>query len=287
MDNTNQKIPVKRADMYTDVQLTDLSRKLLNPQASFALANWNLARGQQAAPDEAIFSRFLSPLLKDDMVVIRALPGSEFQYGHFGRNVEARAGYSMAGKRVSDFGGELREFHTGLYTHVATSLAPIASLHRIGHYRERPLWDRLILPCADERGVQALYVINLVREIQHDSRDLKVRAKTNGLVVVEFEHDGEGDPYDVRVIGANNAALSITRRRLDELLDSSALACFPRIRDNGLWQSLCDAARTRLPQICHLRQPHDEGSADLDVMVAPFHHGVSIEFSPDAGALIR
>jgi hypothetical protein len=278
---------MKGVDMYSELQSGDLSRKLLNPQASFALASWNLARGRRAAPDEAVFSRFLSSLMKDDMVVIHVLPGNEFQYGHFGTNVEARAGYSMAGRRVSDFGGELREFHTALYAEVAASLSPVASLHRIGHYRERPLWDRLVLPCADERGVQALYAINMVREIQHDARDLKVRSRENGLLVLEIEHDEAGGACDARMIGANNAALSITRRRLDELLDRSALACFPRIRDNGLWRSLLDAARARLPQVCQLQLSHDGDTAGSDVIVAPFQHGLSIEFSPAAGAMIR
>jgi hypothetical protein len=273
--------------MYTDVQRIDLSQKLHDPQASFALASWNLARGQHAAPDEATFSRFLSPFLKDDLVVIHALPGDEFQYEHFGTNVAARAGYSMAGKRVSDFGGKLREFHTALYAEVATSLSPIASLHRLGHYRERPLWDRLILPCADERGVQALYAINMVREIQNDAHDLKVHSLENGLLVVGIEHDQGTDACEAQIIGANNAALSITRRRLDELLDRPVLACFPRIRDNGLWQSLLEVARTRLPRVCRL-QPSDDGlGASLDVTIAPFHHGSRIEFSPAAGALIR
>jgi hypothetical protein len=273
--------------MFTEVQRADLRQTVLNPQASFALACWTMARGARGVPDESTYRRYLNSSLRDDMVVIRVLPGEEFLYGHFGANVECRAGYSMAGRLVSDFGGALRDFHTALYSEVVRSRSPLASLHRLGHYKERPLWDRLILPCADEGGVHALYAVNIVREIQHDAKHLKVSSRENGLLVLGLEHDADGDFWDAVIIGANNAALSITGRRLDEVLDRSAGACFPSLRESGLWQTFHEVARRRQSRNCQLNVTHDDPVSAVAVTVSPFHHGVSVEFSPAAGAYIR
>jgi hypothetical protein len=273
--------------MFTEVQRADLRQAVLNPQASFALACWTMARGDRGLPHESTYQRYLNSSLRDDMVVMRVLPGGEFLYGHFGANVECRAGYSMAGRLVSDFGGTLRDFHTALYSEVVRSRSPIASLHRLGHYRERPLWDRLILPCADEGGIHALYAVNIVREIQHDAKNLKVCSRENGLLVLDFEYDEDGEPLDAVIIGANNAALAITGRRLDEILDRSAAECFPSIRESGLWQTFHEVARTRQSRNCQLNGSHEDACSTVVATVSPFHHGFSVEFSPRAGAFFR
>jgi hypothetical protein len=278
---------MRPSQLFTQVQRADLRQSALNPQASFALACWTMARGDGELPDESTYQRYLSSSLRDDMVVMRVLPDGEFLYRHFGANVECRAGYSMAGKLVSDFAGELRDFHTTLYSDVVRSRSPIASLHRLGHYRERPLWDRLVLPCAAEGGIRALYAVNVVREIQHDAKHLKVSSRENGLLVLDFEHNEDGDLLDAVMIGANNAALSITGRRLDEVLDRSAAACFPSLRESGLWQTFQEVARTRQSRICQLNGVHDDAGSTVVAKVSPFHLGFSVEFSPRAGAVFR
>jgi hypothetical protein len=273
--------------MFNEVHRDDLQRRVGNPQANFALACWNLARGERAAPDDASFRRFVTPTLSADMVVMQVLPNDEFLYGHFGAGVADHAGYSMAGRRVSDFGSVLREFHTRLYAEAVARRSPIVSLHRLGHYRERPLWERLILPCADEDGVGAIYVVNTVREIQHDARHLVVRERDNGLIVMEFPPAGIDAAPRATIIGANNAALAIVGRRLDELIDQDAADCFPAIRESGLWDVFVDVALTRRPRRHRLPPARGEASAGVDVAVSPFHHGICVEFPPLSGALFR
>ncbi|MGL4439124.1 MAG: PAS domain-containing protein [Bosea sp. (in: a-proteobacteria)] len=268
-----------KTPIFVEVHRDGLVDLVRNPQASFALATWQMTCAGADVPEEADFVKHTLSSVRPDLMVLRCLPSGDFLYEHYGSTIAAHAGFDMTGKRVSDFGGALGDFYMGIYAEVVQARKPITTLHRLGHFRERPLWERVILPTSSDGRINALYVINTVREIHHDVNHLKVRSRGNGLFVLQFEHDDAGNILDAIIVGANQAALALTGRRLDELLDRSATDCFPGIRGVGLWQSYLDVGRTRVPQSLQLRYTQDGVDGVFDVAVAPFHDGISAEFS--------
>ncbi len=66
----------------------------------------------------------------------------------------------MTGKKVSDFTGEVRNFFVRIYKRVCEEKRPLATIHRLGSFTERPLWERIILPVAENGELSRLYVVN-------------------------------------------------------------------------------------------------------------------------------
>ncbi len=49
------------------------------------------------------------------------------------------------------------------------------------------------------------------------------------------------------IVGANQAARSLTGRRMEDMLHKPMLACFPGIVDYGLWRAYLEVAKARSP----------------------------------------
>lgn len=265
--------------IFTDIYTDDLLSKVQHPQASFMLACWRMSCAGADLPEEADFIKHQIVSARPDMMVLRLLPCGDFIYEHYGSTIAAHAGFDMTGKRLSEFGGNLGVFFKDVYARVMAERIAIATLHRLGHFRERPLWERVILPTTSQGRIAALYVVNTVREIHHDVNHLKVKSRGNGLFVLQFIYDENGNISDAIIVGANQVALAMTGRRLDELLDHPATECFPGIRDAGLWKRYVEVGRTRVSQSFPLRYSQDGVDGLFHVTVAPFHDGVSAEFS--------
>lgn len=252
---------------------------LRNPQATFALACWQMARAGLDVPVEAEFLKQPITTMKHDMMILRVMPDGEFFYEHYGSAIAAHAGFDMTGKRVSDFVGCLRTFYSDIYGQAVTERQPLATLHRLGHFKERPLWERIILPTVADGRVTALYVVNSVRELAYDVNHLKVRSRNSGLFALQFQHDSHGNISEALIVGANQAAQAMTGRRLDQLLDKSMTECFPGIRGSGLWQRYLVVAETRQAQEFTLDYHQDGVAGRFQVIITPFLDGVSVEFS--------
>ncbi len=132
----------------------------------------------------------------------------------------------MTGRCVSEFQGPLRNFYQSVFTKVLRQRSPIATVHRLGHFNERPLWERVILPTLRKGEATTLYMVNRARNLGDDIGQRRPRAKGNALMLLQFLRRG-GAPVDALIVGANQAARRLTGRRLDELLHQSMISCFP------------------------------------------------------------
>ncbi len=266
------------AALYTEVYDKDLRAGLSNPEASFALACWELARGAAAAPAEEALRRMHIDWLMPDMMVLRRGADGGLFYAHYGATIARHAGFDMTGKALAEFQGALGEFYRTCYDRVLATGAPLATVHRLGNYDERPMWERVILPVVQADGQSALYVVNRVRQLQDDIALLSSRARGNGVIALQFRRDADGTIVDALIAGANAAAQKMTGRRLDELLDRSIRDCFPGVIVHALWWRYLEVAATRIPQTFQIDYRMD-GLDDLfDVRLFPFRDGVAIDF---------
>jgi hypothetical protein len=216
--------------------------------------------------------------LMPDMMVLRRGADGGFYHAHYGARIAHHAGFDMTGKALADFQGVLGEFYSACYDRVLATDAPLATVHRLGNYNERPLWERVILPVVQADGGRALYVVNRVRKLEDDIALLSSRARGNGVIALQFRRDADGTIVDALIAGANTAAQKMTGRRLDELLDRSIRDCFPGIIVHALWWRYLEVAATRIEQAFQIDYQED-GLDDLfDVKLYPFRDGIAIDF---------
>lgn len=264
--------------LYTEVYEADLQQHLRNPEASFALSCWELARGERDVPDEADLLRHKIDWLKPDLMIIRKGADGELFYEAYGANIAAGAGFDMTGRSLAEFKGMLGDFYRACYSLAAGTRKPVATVHRLGNYNERPMWERVILPVRESAGGLAFYVINRLRKLQDDFALISSRTKGNGVIALQFTRDADGCILDALITGANPAALAMTNRRLDELLDRSIRDCFPGVIHFALWDRYIEVAATKTEQMFHVDYRMDGVDDAFDVKLYPFRDGVAIDF---------
>jgi hypothetical protein len=271
--------------LYTEVHDADLHGHIANPRASFAYSCWLLAGGG-ATPAEADLLRHKLDWLLADMMILRLDASGELVYAHYGATIAAAAGFDMTGKRVADFRGVMGGFYRAVYARVLAEMRPLVTIHRLGSYSERPLWERVVMPVRRATGDAMLYVFNSVRKLGDDFAAVCARSKEAGFIALQFERDSRGVVIDAMITGANLAALAMTGRRLDEMLDRSIRECFPGVVHLMLWDRYLEVARTREEQSFTVDYALDGLDALFDVRLLPFRDGVAIEFRtlPRSGA---
>ena len=181
-------------------------------------------------------------------MILRPDQEGDLFYEFYGERIINHAGFDMTGMRVKDFKGALGEFFQSIYADVINRPRAVATVHRLGCFLERPLWERIILPFAKGGNVNALYVVNRARQLGQDFNLATAQAKGNGLIALQFRRDERGNIVDAIIVGANKAARDMTGRRLDELLDQSMRTCFPGIMEKGLWDRYLEISTTREAQ---------------------------------------
>jgi hypothetical protein len=255
---------------------TDLQGHLRNPDASFKLACWEFARAGREVPQEQDFARQYLGSSRSNLMILRLLPDGDLIYEHFGERIAGSAGYNMTSRRLSDFRGEMRAQHLALYARAIRERRPFASLHRIGSFEERPLWERVIMPVAHGSEITALHVVNSVRELEPERGVLATRPDGGGKFAVRVAPDGAGHDLQNGIVGADRHAVTLTRRRLDELLGLSLADCLP----GGIGAKL-DAAcqgvmRRRTPKAvtCQI------GMDAFNIAIRPLDDTVTVEFQP-------
>jgi hypothetical protein len=265
--------------LYCETHAADLQSKLLNPETSFALAQWQI----QAVKGPPTESAFLAPhldWLKQDMMLLRCEEDGDLTYVHYGSRIARHAGFTMVGRKVSQFQGVLGDFFRKTYADVIRSGRPRATVHRLGHFRERPMWERVILPLSDGERIASLYVINRVRDLGREFQAFNARSRGNGLIALQFVRSPTGEVVDAVIVGVNQEAGDLTGRRLDQLLNRPMVDCFPGVIEAGLWDRYMAVAETQEPQRFHLKYNRDGIRDSFDVLVRPFLDGVSIDFAP-------
>lgn len=265
--------------LFHEIHRSDLHSRLRNPEASFLLACWDMARESQELPDEAAFLKQCIAPTYANLMILRRVDQDDWLYEHYGENIARYAGFDMTGERISAFKGALGEFFRRIYDISVAERRPLMTLHRYGFYKERPMWERLVLPVTIDGSITALYVLNRVRELGHDVTMLKVKSRDSGMIALQFRRDDTGNVVDALIIGANRTALDKTGRRLDQIMDRSMGECFPGIFEAGLWERYLTVGSVREPQDFELNYATDGIAGSFDVTIAPFHDGVTIEFA--------
>jgi PAS domain-containing protein len=264
--------------MFTKVFETDFDSCLAAPEASFLHTLWVMSRCGHDIPFETDLPMRRLDYLRDDLMILRPLEGRDWFYEHYGKGIALNAGFDMTGRKVSDFQGVLRDFYADIYERVRRERRPLATLHRLGNFGERPLWERIILPVGTYRTVTGLYVVNKVREMENDISQLTARARGRGLIVLQFSRNEYGTIVDAIVVGANALALGITGRRLDEMIGQSMLALFPGLIEAGLWSLYLKVAETQNPESRDVDYDKDGVTGSFRVQITPFIDGVTVDF---------
>jgi PAS domain-containing protein len=272
--------------LFAETYDRDFRSHIANPEASFALTCWEIARRGADLPAEADFERRLVSWLHADLMILRVNGEGELYYAAYGATIAAVAGFDMTGKLVSDFKGVMGAFYRETYGRVLESRKPLATVHRLGHYSERPMWERLVLPVLDAQGQVAIYVVNRPRKLQDDFALIPSYARGNGVIALQFLRDEAGAIIDACIAGANAAAQRMTGRRLDELIDRSIRECFPGVVSHALWDRYLEVAAAKREQFFRIDYRADGLDERFEVRLLPFRDGVAIDFRilPRVGA---
>jgi PAS domain-containing protein len=271
-------------DFYCEIFDDDLISRIANPEASFALACWTLSRRGADLPGEAAFVGARPAWLLPDMLILRRRADGELVYEHYGRNIAAQAHFDMTGRAISEFRGSISSFFQHTYDRARRDRRPITTVHRLGRYNERPLWERVILPVQDPDGGVAFHVVNKVRKLEDDFASLDARSRNSGVIALQFVRNAAGTITDAMIAGANAAARRMTGRRLDEMLDLSIREVFPGVVHLALWNRYLEVAATHREQSFRVEYRLDGLDSTFDVRLYPFRDGVAIEFRMAAEA---
>lgn len=264
--------------LYTEVFHTELQSKLRNPEASFALSHWIVAKRGRVMPEDSEFAVQSLEWLKQDLMIIRNNPAGELYYAHYGSRIAQHAGFDMTGKKVTEFKGELGEFYQKIYTGIFANPHAMGTVHRLGHFKERPLWERVMLPVSTNGTMTAIHVINRILDLDHEFNLASARAKGSGLIAIQFERDQERAVVAGVIVGANKVARTLCNRRLDEMIGISMHDCFPGIVEKGLWQKYLEVHSTQQPCNFILEYNQDAMTGTFDVTLSPFRDGILIDF---------
>jgi len=264
--------------LFSEIFEGDLLTQLRHPSATLAMGSWDFARGALPIPEEHDFERHLVLLGAENLMVLRRLPDGDFVYEKYGAAIARHSGYQMTGRRLSEWQGALGTFYSGLYRRALSEKRALGSIHRLGSFKERSMWERVILPVARNGEPVAIYCINTIRELEQDFHTLKIAWRNAGFIALQFQRDEAGRVSEAVVIGANRHAMEITGRRLDELLDRSMIECFPNVVSTGLYDRYLAVASSRTPQRFELSYNMDGVAGEFEVSLAPFHDGVTIAF---------
>jgi PAS fold len=268
--------------LYTELYETDLQSRIRNPEVSFALSTWELQRGRSALPTEETFLNSKLGWLMQDVMLLRRDADGDLFYAQYGARIASVAGFDMTGKKVSDFKGVLGDFYLGLYARAIEERRAFVSVHRLGHFAERPMWERVILPLAGEGTVVSLFVVNRVLDLGKDFSMALPRTRASGLIALQFSRDPSGNVVDIIIVGANKRALAMSGRRLDEITERPMRDVFPGIDQHSLADDYLQVAASRQPITRLLAYDADGMKGNFDVQISPFRDGVLIDFQ-DAG----
>lgn len=88
----------------------------------------------------------------NDVMVLEQVAARDFYYRHYGANIERASGFTMLGKRTSDFDSSVGKFFIEKYVQSLAGCCPLYTVHRAIHAKGVSTWERLILPLADDKG---------------------------------------------------------------------------------------------------------------------------------------
>jgi hypothetical protein len=185
----------------------------------------------------------------------------------------------MTGLAVSSFQGAMGAFFRAVYRRAIHECRPLLTLHRMGHYRERPLWERVVLPTLDNGVVRTLIVMNQTREIAEDFAQLRGRAPGNALLILQFQRADDGAITDILIAGANDPARRMLGLRPDELIDRPLRSALPAIASADLLAKIHAVECTRRPRQVMLDQSVGRSRGRFDLLISPIADGVSLDLA--------
>lgn len=266
--------------MFTEIFDSSLESRLLAPEASLALLFWQMVRGARDIPREEDIPRNRLGYLWPDAMILRPTGSDDWIFEHYGRNIALQAGFDMGGRHVSDYQGELRDFYRAQYHQVSQERRPLGTLHRLGLFGERPLWERLVLPIGTETAVSMIFVVHTVREARKDLGQIFARARDRSLIVLQFERSSASEIIDARIIGASMQALALTGRRFDELVGQSMLATFPGLHESGIRDLFAEARGTQGNRTLTLPSVLGGMGGGFRAQIAPYLDGATLDLKP-------
>ncbi|PPD14082.1 MAG: hypothetical protein CTY25_12750 [Methylobacterium sp.] len=273
--------------MYFEIFESNFETHLIGPEATLLHLLWTMAKGDRAMPDEADLPAGRMEYLRDDLMILKPIGDDDWLYEHYGKRIAHHSEFDMTGRKVSDFQGEIRDFFVKVYGQVCRELRPLATVHRMGSFLERPLWERVILPVGENGKLSRLYVVNTIREQEKEIGHLFARARGRGLFFLQFLRDEQDRIVDAQIIGANALARQMTNLRYDELTTTTALTVFPHLRDLGIWDRYVEVGTTRVPVDLVVDYHEDGVDGRFEVTVSPYLDGVIVDFQrlPPEGPL--
>lgn len=265
--------------MFAEIFETNFETHLISPEASLLHLLWTMAKGDRVMPEEKDLPSSRIDYLRDKLMILKPIGERDWLYEHYGRHIAQHAEFDMNGKKVSDFKGNLRDFFVKVYARVSEEKRPLATVHRLGSFTERPLWERIILPVAQDGELSRLYVVNTIREQEKEISHLFARARGRGLFFLQFIRDEAGTIQDAQIISANALARQMTNLRYDELTTYSALQIFPYLREAGVWDRYIEVGSTRVPTDMTIEYRADGVNGSFEVNISPYLDGVVVEFN--------
>ncbi len=158
-----------------------------SPDLRAVLELWESHR-QGAGPVPVWESDVVSLPYAPHLMVVDETEDGDFFYRHYGQGIAGAAGFSMEGKRTSDFQSEAGAFFAQKYREVLAAGAPLYTTHRSSHAKGVVRWERLILPYAMDRPgpPTRLLVYNRPIEFATDLLVAVLDACTDGIIALRY-----------------------------------------------------------------------------------------------------
>lgn len=266
--------------MYAEIFDSRFEQHLHAPEANFFFALWQFARGIRVMPEEADLPCIRLEYLRSDLSILRPTGDGDWLHEHYGGNVAALSGFDMTGRKASEIPDGSQGFHLGIYERLRRERQPLVTLHRVGGFCEGPLWERLVLPVAQNGVISGVYVLNKVRETETDFSHLLSRARNRGMFVLQFRRDSRQRIVGATIIAASRTAMSVTGQRSDRMTGGLLLSHVPNISDPAFLDLCATVAADHAEKIWLVGQEgaEKEGRPPCRITVAPYLDGVTVEF---------
>jgi diguanylate cyclase (GGDEF)-like protein len=173
---------------------------------------------------------------RDNLMILAPDRAGDYAYLHYGRDISKASGFDQTGRRVGDMPPAMAIATIRNYDHALKLGAALYTVQRTAHASRASVWESLIMPVISEAGDHYILVFTKPVELREQLLAAVLDSSTDGVFAFSPVRGNDGVIEDAVITTANRRGAEIIGRKIDSLINRSALQNLPILTENNLWE---------------------------------------------------
>ena len=173
---------------------------------------------------------------RDNLMVLTPDRAGDYAYLHYGRDISRASGFDQTGRRVGDLSPAMAISTIRNYDRALKLGAALYTVQRTAHSARTSVWESLIMPVISEAGDRYILVFTKPVELREQLLAAVLDSSTDGVFAFSPIRGRDGLIEDALITTANRRGAEIIGRKIDSLINRSALQNLPILTENNLWE---------------------------------------------------